>query len=179
MKCFVFTFKLCFCCFNFVSLCHVLRPFGNLCQDPVACGRCSENRLEFSISWDWFIIDRMIAKLWHQAAKASLASGEKVCLPPVEFRKGAKICLKFTDVNHEGVIPLKHFWIKKKKRQHVDVSGNAMSDSADFFSSLRVDIHQDGWFRGGETFTRIFSHCTKSGRIFRVGCLSVLFVETI
>lgn len=115
MKCFVFTFKLCFCCFNFVSLCHVLRPFGNLCQDPVACGRCSENRLEFSISWDWFIIDRMIAKLWHQAAKASLASGEKVCLPPVEFRKGAKICLKFTDVNHEGVIPLKHFWIKKKK----------------------------------------------------------------
>lgn len=32
---------------------------------------------------------------------------------------------------------------------------------------------------GEETFTRIFSHCTKSGRIFRVGCLSVLFVETI
>lgn len=85
----------------------------------------------------------MIAKLWDQAAKASLASGKKVCLPPVEFRKGAKICLKFTDVNHEGVIPLRNIF-EIKKKQNVDVSGNAMSDSADFFSSLGVDIHQDG-----------------------------------
>lgn len=115
----------------------------------------------------------MIADPWDRAAKSSLASGKRK-LTTSGIQKWCRDLFKVH--RHESwgsVSSEKHFWIK---RQNVDVSGNAVSDSLDP-SHLFKYGHISKWLNLGGNVYSFFPHCTKSAPFSEksVFCLSVVF----